>query len=111
MTCKAVCKCCGPKRESGAVYYNNSGGGNPTNTINHHITTPEQQPGYITIPMSQIQAVAASAGATALPTISMTPGTEGTNASGYSPPPRYESVPKMEEDEDEPNGDKYQRFQ
>ena len=71
---------------------------------------PGQQPGYITIPMSQIQAVAASAGTAALPTSTMTPSAEGTNASGYSPPPRYESVPKMEEDEEEANGDKYQRF-
>ena len=110
MTCKAVCKCCGPKRESGVVYYNNSSGGNPANTINQHITTPEQQPGYITIPMSQIQAAAASTGATALPTISMFPGTAETDASGNSPPPRYSSVAQMEEDNEETNGDKYQRF-
>ena len=111
MTCKAVCKCCGPKRESGVVYYNNSGGGNPTNAINQHLTIPEQQPGYITIPMSQIQAAAASTGATALPTISMFPGTAETDVSGNSPPPRYSSVAQMEEDNEETNGNKYQRFQ
>ena len=110
MSCKAVCKCCGPKRESGAVYYNGTGGSHTNNAITQQRTMPGQQPGYITIPMSQIQAVAASAGAAALPTSTMTPSAEGTNASGYSPPPRYESVPKMEEDEEEANGDKYQRF-
>ena len=93
------------------MYYNSSGGSNTNNAINQHVTGPEQHPGFVTIPMSQIQAVAASAGATALPTISMTPGTEGTNASGYSPPPRYESVPEMEEANEETNGAKYQRFQ
>ena len=111
MTCKAVCKCCGPKRESGVVYYNNSGRGNTTNTINQQLASPQQQPGYITIPVSQIQAAAASAGAPALPTISMIPGTAETDASGNSPPPRYDSIAQMEEDNKEPNGDKYQRFQ
>ena len=111
MTCKAVCKCCAPKTKSGAVYYNGSGVNNTGNAINQHVTGPEHHQAYVTIPMSQIQAVAASAGATALPNISMTPGTDGANASSYSPPPRYESVPNMEEDKEEANGDKYQRFQ
>ena len=111
MTCKAVCKCCGPRRESGVVYYNGSGGGDTNNAINQHIIMPEQQPGYITIPISQIQAAAASAGATALPTAPVIPDTSEIDGANNSPPPKYESVAKMKEDEDDTNGSKYQRFQ
>merc|ERR1712141_679963 len=93
MTCKAVCKCCGPRRESGVVYYNGSGGGDTNN------------------PISQIQAAAASAGATALPTAPVIQDTSEIDGANNSPPPKYESVAKMKEDEEDTNGTKYQRFQ
>merc|ERR1719412_2794690 len=67
MTCKALCSCCRPKRESGVVYYSNNGGSaEATNVTSRPIVLPQQQAGYITIPISQIQAAAAG-GATALP--------------------------------------------
>ena len=59
MTCRAVC--CGPRRKSGVVYYNGSGGSIANNAIDQHITMQDQQRGYITIPMSQVQAVPTSA--------------------------------------------------
>ena len=63
MTCKAVCSCCRPMREDGVVYYTNNGQANATNTgiANQPVVMPPQQPGYVTIPISQIQAAAASA--------------------------------------------------
>ena len=110
MTCRAVCKCCGPRRECCSVDYNGSGGRNPNNAVSQHITIPEQQLAYITIPMSQIQVVVASAGATAIPTMSMIPGTAETDVIDNSPPPKYETAAKMKEDNEEENGGKPQRF-
>ena len=105
MTCRAVCKCCGARREFGAVDYNGSGGSNLNNAASQHITLSEPQPAYITIPMSQIQVLAASAGATALPTISRIPGTAETDVIDNSAPPKYDTVAKMKEDKEEENGD------
>ena len=110
MTCRAVCKCCGPRRECCSVDYNGSGGSNANNAVDQHITIAEQQPAYITIPMSQIQVLAASAGATALPTISRIPGTAETDVIDNSAPPKYDTVAKMKEDKEEANGGKSQRF-
>jgi len=119
MTCKAVCSCCRPMRESGVVYYTNNGGSNATNTglMNQPIVMPQQQPGYVTIPISQIQAAAASGGAMALPTDTSIPGS--VNVAAESPPPKYETVANEEKfdnidlkDENEAgNGSKYQRFE
>ena len=106
MTCRAVCKCCGPRRECNAVDYNGSEGCNP----NQHMTMPEQQRAYITIPISQIQVVVASAGATEMPAMSMIPVTTETDVLDKSPPPEYEIAAKMEEDKGEENGGKSQRF-
>ena len=47
---------------------------------------------------SQVQAVATSAGATALPTMSMIPSTAETNISRNSLPPKYEDVARMKND-------------
>ena len=69
-------------RESGVVYYTNNGGSNATNTglMNQPIVMPQQQPGYVTIPISQIQAAAASGGAMALPTDTSIPGSFNVGA-------------------------------
>ena len=157
MTCRAVC--CGSKGKSRVVYYNGSAGSNANNGINQRITMPDRQRGYITIPMSQVQAVptpataplssdqttytsssamitevhqrpvrrptgppptapnisrmgsqvqsvAASTGATAVPTMTMLSSTAETNISGNSPPPKYEDVAQMENR----NGSNYQQF-
>ena len=110
MTCRAVCKCCGARRECGQVGYNGSGGSNPNYAVNQHITMPVQQPAYITIPMSQIQVVAASAGATSLPTMSTISGTAETDAFDNSAPPKYDTVAEMKEEKEGVNGCKSQRF-
>jgi len=121
MTCKAICSCCRPKRESGVVYYTNDGGAAAANHVpSQPLVLPQQQPGYITIPISQIQA-AAAAGATAMHTQNLLPGS--TNAEAESPPPKYESVAGSEklerfdsvdlkdDENQEANGSKYQRFE
>ena len=104
MTCRAVCKCCGPRRECNAVCYNGSEGCNPNQTM------PEQQRAYITIPISQIEVFVASAGATEMPTMSMIPVTTDTDGLDNSPPPEYEIAAKMEEDKKEENVGTSQRF-
>ena len=71
---------------------------------------PVQQPAYITIPMSQIQVVAASAGATSLPTMSTIPRTAETDAFDNSAPPKYDTVAEMKEEKEGVNGCKSQRF-
>jgi len=121
MTCKAVCSCCRPMREDGVVYYTNNGGSNATNMgmTNQPIVMPQQQPGYVTIPISQIQAAAASGGAMALPTEASIPGLVHPSAPATTPPPKYETVANDEKfdnidlkDENEVgNASKYQRFQ
>ena len=60
--------------------------------------------------MSQIQVLAATAGATALPTISRIPGTAETDVIDNSAPPKYDTVAKMKEDKEETNGGESQRF-
>jgi len=121
MTCKALCSCCRPKRESGVVYYTNNGSSTEaTNVTSRPIVLPQQQAGYITIPISQIQAAAAG-GATALPREALVAGI--TNRNTESPPPNYETVEKnqtferfdsvdLKDDEsEEKGGSKYQRFE
>jgi hypothetical protein len=119
MTCKAICSCCRTKRESGVVYYNGGAHAMANNLTSQPIVLPQQQPGYITIPISQLQA-AAAAGAAAIPRETLTPGS--TTGEAESPPPKYESVEKSEkferfdsvdlkEDEtEETDGSKYKRF-
>lgn len=119
MTCKAVCSCCRPMREDGVVYYTNNGQANATNAglVNHPVVMPPQQPGYVTIPISQIQAAAASGGAMALPTEASMPG--AVNIAATTPPPKYETVANdvkfdnidLKDEDDGENGSKYQRFQ
>jgi len=121
MTCKAVCSCCRPMREDGVVYYTNNGRSNATNmgVSNQPIVMPQQQPGYVTIPISQIQAAAAAGGAMALPTEASIPGLVHATAAATTPPPKYETVANGEKfdnidlkDENEVgNASKYQRFQ
>jgi len=121
MTCKAVCSCCRPMREDGVVYYTNNGGTNATNMgmTNQPIVMPQQQPGYVTIPISQIQAAAASGGAMALPTEASVPGMVHPSAPANTPPPKYESVAHdekfdnidLKDESDVGNSSKYQRFQ
>lgn len=122
MTCKAICSCCRPKRESGVVYYNggSAAAAVPNNLISQPIVLPQQHPGYITIPISQIHA-AAAAGATAIPRENLVP--VSTTVDTESPPPKYESVAKCEkldrfdsvdlknDDTEETGGSKYQRFE
>jgi len=118
-TCKAVCSCCRPMREDGVVYYTNNGQANATNagTVNQPVVMPPQQPGYVTIPISQIQAAAASGGAMALPTEASMPG--AVNIAAPTPPPKYETVANdvkfdnidLKDEDDGENGSKYQRFQ
>ena len=60
--------------------------------------------------MSQIQVLATSAGATALPTMSKTSSTAETDVFDNSPLPKYETVAKMKEDKGEENGGTSQRF-
>jgi len=119
MTCKAVCSCCRPMREDGVVYYTNNGQANATNAgiANQPVVMPPQQPGYVTIPISQIQAAAASGGAMALPTEASMPG--AVNIAATTPPPKYETVANdvkfdnidLKDEDDGENGSKYQRFQ
>jgi len=119
MTCKAVCSCCRPMREDGVVYYTNNGQVNATHAgaVNQPVVMPPQQPGYVTIPISQIQAAAASGGAMALPTEASIPG--AVNIAATTPPPKYETVANevkfdnidLKDEDDGENGSKYQRFQ
>jgi len=119
MTCKAVCSCCRPMREDGVVYYTNNGQANATNagTVNQPVVMPPQQPGYVTIPISQIQAAAASGGAMALPTEASRPG--AVNVVATTPPPKYETVANdvkfenidLKDEQEVENGSKYQRFE
>ena len=92
MTCKAVCTCCRPMGESGVVYYTDKSGNHQTNSglTNQPIFVPQLQPGYVTIPISQIQGVAASGGAMALPTDMSIP--RSVNVGAESLPPKYETV-------------------
>ena len=120
MTCKAICSCCRPKRDTGVVYYNGGATAMANNITSQPIVLPQQHPGYITIPISQIQA-AAAAGATAIPRETLLPGS--TTGDAESPPPKYESVAKSEkcerfdsvdlrdDDTEEKGGSKYQRFE
>merc|ERR1719411_1849377 len=106
-------------REDGVVYYTNNGQVNTTNTgiPNQPIVMPPQQPGYVTIPISQIQAAAASGGAMALPTEASMP--NSVNVAATTPPPKYETVANdvkfenidLKDEDDDENGSKYQRFQ
>lgn len=120
MTCKAVCSCCRPSRKDGVVYYANNGGSGLNVVPSQPVVLPQQQAGYITIPISQIHAAAAAGGATALPNETTIPGS--TTIETESPPPKYETVAKQEkfekfdsvdliDDGEEENGSKYQRFQ
>ena len=111
MTCKAVCNCCRTRRKSGVVYYNVSSGDNTDNANNQHIVMPKQQPGYITIPINQIQGPAVSVGATAFPTVPVIQDTSEKDGAKNSPPPEYESVAKIKEGGEDANGFKYQKFQ
>ena len=111
MTCRAVC--CGPRRKSGAadrLFYTD---GSSSAMITEVHQSPFMRPTGPPPPAPNIarmgchvQPVAASAGATALPTMSMPPSNAETNFSGNSPPPKYEDVAQMENH----NGDNYQQF-
>merc|ERR1712226_1239991 len=96
MTCKAVCSCCRPSRESRVIYYAGSGGIDATSTgmTNQTFGMPQQQPGYVTIPISQIQASASSDGLTMVHTDKSNPGSH--NGGTESNPPQYETVANEE---------------
>ena len=111
MTCRAVC--CGPRRKSGAAdrlfYTDGSSSAMITEVHQSPVMRPTGPPPpapNIARMGSHVQPVAASAGATALPTMSMPPSNAETNFSGNSPPPKYEDVAQMENH----NGDNYQQF-
>ena len=94
MTCKAVCHCCRPMREHRAVNYTYNPGNGLTNMemANQPNVPPQQQPGYVTIPMSQLQA---AGGSMTLPTVPTAPeasvrDTVHSSAPGASAPPKYE---------------------
>lgn len=109
MTCKAICSCCRSSKESGVVYYTNNGATGLNNITSQQISSQQLQPGYITIPISQIQA-AAAAGRTALPT--ETPLSDNPTTDADTPPPKYETVAELEvKNEEVDGGSKYQRFQ
>ena len=110
MTCGAAWNCTGSIGESGVVCYNGRGRIDTKNVIDQHITVPEQPPGYITITISQMQADAVSVDATAFQNIKMIRGNTKIDAADKSPPPKYDSVPKMEEDQEDANLSQYQRF-
>jgi len=93
MTCKAVCHCCRPMREVRAVNYTYNPGNSLTNMgmVNQPNVLPQQQPGYVTIPMSQLQA---PGGSMTLPTVPTAPeasvrDTVHSSAPGTSAPPKY----------------------
>ena len=90
--------------------YNGCGGRNANNSVDHPITITQQQPAYITIPMSQVQVVVTSAGATALPAMSMIPGSAEADVIDNLPPPKYDTVAIMKEDKEDANGGESQRF-
>ena len=110
MTCGAACNCSGSIGESGLVCYIGRGRADTKNVIDQHIAVPEQPPGYITITIGQIQADTVSVGATAFPNIKMIRGNTKTDDADKSPPPKYDSVAKMEEDQEDTNVSQYQRF-
>ena len=66
------------------------------------------QPGYITIPISQIQAVAAG-GATAIPPENSL--CDNATDEADAPPPKYETVAELHEKKQEGDGSRYQPFQ
>ena len=110
MTCGAPCNCSGSIGEYGVVCFNGRGRIDTKYEIDQHIIVPEQPPGYITITIGQMQADAVSVGATAFPNIKMIRGNTKIDAADKSPPPKYDSVAKMEEDKDDTNVSEYQRF-
>ena len=110
ITCGTVCNFSRTTGESSAVYYNGRGKIDPKIAVDQHLTMPDQPPGYITITISQIKADAASVGATTFPIGLMIPGDTKIDATDKLPPPNYDSVAKMEENKEDANGSKYQRF-
>ena len=114
MTCKAVCGCCKISSEDGMVYYSNNIQGNVSNPQNFQQCT-QQQPGFITVPLTNIPSATQSNGTSASPLDTFIPTT--SNSNNNSPPPDYEKIARMsrlqrfysidlEDKEDEPLGAK-----
>ena len=110
MTCGASYNCSGSIGETRVVCYNGRGRIDAKYEIDQHITVPEHPPGYITITIGQMQADAVSVGATEFPNIKMIRGNTKIDAADESPPPKYDSVAKMEEDNEDATVSQYQRF-
>jgi hypothetical protein len=108
MTCRAICSCCRSNKESGVVYYSNNGASGMANMPSQQVMSQQLQPGYITIPISQIQAAAAG-GATAIPPENAL--RDNATDEADAPPPKYETVAELDEKNQEGDGSKYQRFQ
>jgi hypothetical protein len=108
MTCRAICSCCRSNKESGVVYYSNNGASGMVNMPSQQVMSQQLQPGYITIPISQIQA-AAAAGATAIAHENAL--RDNATDEADAPPQKYETVAELDEKNQEGDGSKYQRFQ
>ena len=94
MACWAICGCCGSNEESGVVYYTNREANGMNNLASQQIVSQQLHPGYVTIPISQIQE-AALGGATAPP--AETPLRGNPRADADTPPPKYETVEKLKD--------------
>ena len=80
-TCINVCSCCrsNANEENGNVYYSNTTANSANNVSPQQGNFVSQQPGYVTIPLSQIQQAVASSG--------------GITSSEI--PPRYSTLPNQ----------------
>ena len=94
ITCKAICHCCRPMREDRAVRYTYYPGSSATNIgmANQPNVLFQQQPSYVTIPMSQVQTAEASGGSMTVATIPQASASDTVQSSApaASAPPKYE---------------------
>ena len=90
------------------MYYSNNGTNEQNNVTSQQIISPQLQPGYVSIPISQIQA-AAAAGTAALPPENLLSDNRWANTN--TPPPNYDKVAELGDNSQEENGSRYQRFQ
>merc|ERR1712096_89009 len=110
LSCRAICSCCtdcSPTKDTGVVYYSSTGANGMNNKTTPQIGYPQLQPGYVTVPISQLQVARETAYLTS------TGAAHGDNPPSKTDTPHleYESAPMLEGKDEEVNGSKYQRFQ
>merc|ERR1712096_370552 len=110
LSCRAICSCCtdcSPTKDTGVVYYSSTGANGMNNKTTPQIGYPQLQPGYVTVPISELQVARETAYLTS------TGAAHGDNPPSKTDTPHleYESAPMLEGKDEEVNGSKYQRFQ